>query len=205
MNLKKAEKLLKGEDTTETLKAWVNARHLATVYPDDTIEIRYAQGMGDRMVLAFQADLTRVCTFMFANEGQNRAFTEVGVTDGHHDVSHHGVDPEKLRKKLLIDQFHLEQLAYILERLDSVKENGQSLLDSMALVYGAGISDGDRHNHDQLPILLAGKAGGRLKGGQHMVVTPRTPLNNLYMNLLDWNGGRMENFGDATGTLQGLF
>ena len=161
--------------------------------------------MGDRMVLAFQADLTRVCTFMFANEGQNRAFTEVGVTDGHHDVSHHGVDPEKLRKKLLIDQFHLEQLAYILERLDSVKENGQSLLDSMALVYGAGISDGDRHNHDQLPILLAGKAGGRLKGGQHMVVTPRTPLNNLYMNLLDWNGGRMENFGDATGTLQGLF
>lgn len=161
--------------------------------------------MGDMMVLAFQADLTRVCTFMFANEGQNRAFTEVGVTDGHHDVSHHGVDPEKLRKKLLIDQFHIQQLAYILERLDSVKENGRSLLDSTALVYGAGISDGDRHNHDQLPILLAGRAGGRLKGGQHRVFEPRTPLNNLYMNLLDWNGGRMENFGDATGALNGLF
>lgn len=161
--------------------------------------------MGDMMVLAFQADLTRVSTFMFANEGSNRSYNMIGVSDGHHDMSHHGKDPHKLINKAKIDRFHIDQLAYILGRLASIKEGDKTLLDNMLLVYGAGISDGDRHNHDDLPILVAGRARGTLKGGLHRVYAPKTPLNNLYVSLLDRVGLPGETLGDATGSLPGLF
>ncbi|MBS1714882.1 MAG: DUF1552 domain-containing protein [Armatimonadetes bacterium] len=161
--------------------------------------------MGDMMVLAFQADLTRVCTLMFANEGSNRPYREIGINDGHHDISHHGNDAAKLEKKRQIDTFHVEQLAYILKRMQSVKEGSSSLLDNTVLVYGGGISDGNRHNHDDLPILVAGKAGGRLKTGRHLVVKPQTPMTNLLLNVLDYAGVNVERLGDSTGKLQGVF
>lgn len=161
--------------------------------------------MGDMMVLAFQADLTRVCTFMYANDGSNRPYPMIGVADGHHDVSHHGHNPEKLTKKQKIDRFHSEQLAYVLRKLDSVKELDGSLLDHSVIVYGAGISDGDRHNHDDLPILVAGGASGTLKTGRHVKYPNHTPMNNLFLSMLDRVGCPMDKLGDSTGKLQGLF
>lgn len=160
--------------------------------------------MGDMMVLAFQADLTRVATFMFANDGSNRSYAQIGVSDGHHDVSHHGQQAEKLAKKKQIDTYHVEQLAYILKKMKSVKEGGSTLLDNTLLVYGAGISDGNAHNHNNLPILVAGHGGG-YKSGQHVVYNDHTPLNNLFITMLDRVGVRVDKLGDSNGKLQGLF
>jgi hypothetical protein len=161
--------------------------------------------MGDMMVLAFQADLTRISTFMFANDGSNRSFSMIGVPEGHHDMSHHGKDQTKIEKKRKIDRFQAEQLAYILNKMDSIKEPTGSLLDNSMIVYGAGISDGDRHNHDDLPIMIAGKAGGRLKSGRHLKYENGTPMNNLFLSMLDNVGVDVEKLGDSTGKLQGLF
>ena len=160
--------------------------------------------MGDMMVLAFQADLTRICTFMFANDGSNRSFAMVGVPDGHHDMSHHGNDPAKLEKKRLIDRFQIEQLAYVLKKLKSIQEGDSNLLDNSMIVFGAGISDGNRHNHDNLPILLAGRAGGTFKPGRHLVYPNHTPLNNLFLSMLDRMGVRIETLGNSSGKLQEL-
>lgn len=161
--------------------------------------------MGDMMILAFQADLTRVATFMFANEGSNRPYREIDITGGHHDISHHGKDPNKLASKKAIDRYHAEQLAYILKRMSEIEEPNGSMLDNSMVVYGGGISDGDRHNHNDLPTLIAGGAGGKLPGGRHLVFPERTPMNNLFLSMLDWMGADVEQLGDSTGKLQGLF
>lgn len=160
--------------------------------------------MGDMMVLAFQADLTRIATFMFANDGSNRNYRAIGISDGHHDVSHHGNEPDKLAKKRNIDQFHIEQLAYILHRMEQVEELEGTLLDNTMLVYGAGISDGDRHNHDDLPILLCGGGAGTLRPGRHLVYPRNTPMNNLFLSMLDRMGVPLETLGDSTGKLREL-
>lgn len=161
--------------------------------------------MGDMMVLAFQSDLTRICTFMFANDGSNRNYRQIGITDGHHDISHHGKALDKLEKKRQIDRYHVEQLAYILQRLASVNELDGTLLDNSMIVYGAGISDGDRHNHDDLPILIAGAGAGSLKTGRHVVYPNGTPMTNLFLSMLDKLGCNVDRLGDSTGKLQGLF
>lgn len=161
--------------------------------------------MGDMMILAFQADLTRVCTFMFANEGSNRPYREINVADGHHDISHHGGDPGKLEHKRQIDVFHIEQLSYILNKMQSIEEPTGTLLDNSMIVYGGGISDGNRHNHNDLPILLAGGGAGYLKGGQHRVVKDNTPMSNMFLNMLDWMNVPVDKLGDSTGRLQGVF
>jgi hypothetical protein len=161
--------------------------------------------MGDMMILAFQTDLTRVATFMFANEGSNRNYRMVGVPDGHHDMSHHGRDPKKVAAKRKIDRFHSEQLAYILTKMHSIREPEGTLLENSMVVYGGGISDGDRHNHDDLPILMAGKGGGRIKTGRHVRYGNGTPLNNLFLSMLDRMGIPAETLGDSTGKLQQLF
>ncbi len=119
--------------------------------------------MFDLMVLAFQTDATRICTFMYANEGSNRPYPFIGVPEGHHDLSHHGSDPKKHEKIKKINRFHVEQFAYLLGKLKSIREGDGTLLDNAMIVYGSGISDGNRHNHDDLPILLAGKGGGTIK------------------------------------------
>jgi hypothetical protein len=160
--------------------------------------------MGDMMVLAFQADLTRVATFMFANDGSNRSFAQIGVSDGHHDISHHGQQADKLEKKKAIDTYHIQQLAYVLKSMKSIKEGDSTLLDNTLLVYGAGISDGNAHNHNNLPILLAGHGGG-YKSGQHVIYDDHTPLNNLFITMLDRVGVRVDSLGDSNGRLKGLF
>ncbi len=160
--------------------------------------------LADMMVLAFQADLTRVCTFAFANEGSNRPYREIGISEGHHDLSHHGWKEEKMRKIQQINRFHVEQLAYLLGRLKAVREGEGSLLDSCMIAYGSGNSDGNRHNHDDLPILLMGKGGGTLRPGRHIVYKRNTPLNNLWLCLLDRMGVSADKLGDSTGRLPGL-
>jgi hypothetical protein len=161
--------------------------------------------MGDMLVLAFQADLTRIATFMLANEGSNRPYKLIGISEGHHDLSHHERNPEKQDKIRQINRFHAEQVAYILEKMQAIKEGDGTLLDNSMVVYGGGISDGNRHNHDDLPILVAGKGGGTIKTGRHVRHTQNTPLNNLYLSMLDRMGIPGETLGDGTGPLPGLF
>jgi hypothetical protein len=161
--------------------------------------------MGDMMVLAFQADLTRIATFMLANEGSNRAYRGIGINDGHHELSHHGKDARKLDSLQKINQFHVEQLAYVLRKMQGIREGAGTLLDNSLLVYGGGIGDGDRHNHDDLPILVAGKGGGAVKTGRHLRYQNGTPMTNLFVTMLDRAGMPVDKFGDSNGKLQQLF
>lgn len=160
--------------------------------------------MCDLMVLAFQGDLTRIITFMYANEGSNRSYAFIGVPEGHHDLSHHGGDKAKQAKLAKINAYHIEQLAYFLGKLDAVREGDGTLLDHAMIVYGSGISDGNAHNHDELPILLAGRASGTIKPGRHLRYKRGTPLNNLYLSMLDRMGTPIDSLGDSAGRLPKL-
>jgi len=160
--------------------------------------------MSDMMVLAFQSDLTRISTCMFGRAGSNRSYRMVDVPDGHHDLSHHGGNPEKLEKIRRINNFHMQQFAYFLERLKSISEGDGTLLDQCMIVYGSGLSDGNRHNNENLPILLAGQGGGTIVPGRHIKYAEETPMTNLYMSMLDRVGVKVPYLGDSTGSLPGL-
>jgi len=160
--------------------------------------------MGDLMVLAFQADITRVCTFVFCNEGSNKSYPMVGVKEGHHELSHHGNDEKKKEKIRDINTFHVTQLAYILEKLKSVSEGDGNLLDHCLIAYGSANSDGNRHNHDDLPVILAGHGGGSVKSGRHIKYKRETPIANLWMSMLDRVDVRVPSLGDSTGALADL-
>jgi hypothetical protein len=164
-------------------------------------QAEYLRLMCDLLVLAFQADVTRVCTFAFANEGSNKSYAEIGVNEGHHELSHHGHDPEKIRKVREINRFHIAQLAYLLQRLKAIPEGDGTLLDHCMIAYGSGNSDGDRHNHDDLPILLAGRGGGTIKTGRHLRLGGETPVTNLWASMLDRMDVRVPFVGDSTGPL----
>jgi len=167
-------------------------------YPD------HARLMLDMLALAYQTDLTRVSTFMLANEGSNHAYRNLGIGGGHHELSHHGWDAEKLEKIRQINRFHIEQLAHFVEKLDSIKEGEGTVLDNTMIVYGCAISDGNRHNHDDLPILLLGGGAGTVKTGRHIKYPKETPMANLYLSLMDRMGLQVERFGDSTGRLDNL-
>lgn len=158
--------------------------------------------MGDLMVLAFQSDLTRVVTFMVANEGSNRKYRELEIREGHHGLSHHQQDGEKQRQISAINRYHMEQFAYILQRLSEVPEGEGTLLSNSALVYGSAICDGNAHNHDNLPILVAGQGGGQIATGRHIRYRHETPLMNLFLTLLQQNNVPVESVGDSSGTLK---
>jgi hypothetical protein len=160
--------------------------------------------MEDLLVLAFQGDVTRISTMVIANEGSNRSYPFIEVPEGHHDLSHHGGDEKKLAKIQKINRFHITQFAHLIGRLQAIKEGEGTLLDNCMIVYGSGIGDGNRHNHDDLPILLAGRGAGSLKSGRHIKYERGTPLNNLYLSLLDRMGVKREILGDSTGRLANL-
>ncbi len=160
--------------------------------------------MCDMLVLAFQTDSTRIATFMFANAGSNRNYRNIGVSDGHHDLSHHGGDPQKHAKIRQINRFHVGQLAYLLRRLKSVSEGEGTLLDHSMVCYGSGLSDGNRHNNENLPVLLAGRGGGVIDPGRHIRYEEETPLCNLYLSMLAGMGVSAPFIGDSTGQLRGL-
>jgi hypothetical protein len=161
----------------------------------------HARLLADLLALAFQADLTRVATFVLGNDGSNRSYREIGVPEGHHDLSHHGGDEHKLEGLRKINRFHIAQFAYLLRRLKETREGTGTLLDRCLIIYGCGIRDGDRHDHDDLPILLAGSGGGTLCPGRHIRYPVGTPLTNLYLSLLDRLGVPAERLGDSTGRL----
>ena len=160
--------------------------------------------MTDLMVLAFQADVTRVSSLMFARAGSNRSYREVSVPDGHHGLSHHQSRESNLEKIRRIDRFHVEQFAYFVERLKSVREGDGTLLDNCMILYGSGISDGNRHNNENLPLVLAGRGGGSIDTGRHIIYDRETPACNLFVSMLDRVGASVDSFGDSTGPLRYL-
>ena len=160
--------------------------------------------MADLLVLAFQTDVTRISTLVLGNEGTRRAFPELGFTEEHHGVSHHGNNPVMIEKHAKINHHQVEQLAYFLGKMKSVKEGDGTLLDNSMILYGSGHSDGNRHAHTNLPVLLFGKGGGTINPGRHVVYPARTPLCNLYMSFFERLGVQAERFGDSTGVLDQL-
>jgi hypothetical protein len=160
--------------------------------------------MCDLMVLAFQADVTRVMTLVLANEGSNKPYPFINVPEGHHDLSHHGNNAAKKEKIRQINQFHVEQLSYLLQKLKNTPEGGGTLLDHVMIAYGSGNSDGNAHNHEDLPVLLAGGGCGTLKSGRHIRYPQETPLNNLWLSMLNRMDLNVDPFGDGTGELENL-
>ena len=158
--------------------------------------------MAEILATAFQTDTTRIATFVLANEGSNKSYAFLDVPEGHHDLSHHGKDEGKWAKIKKINHFHVQRLAKFLEKLKSMKEGEGTVLDHSMIVYGSGICDGDRHNHDDLPLLVAGKAGGAWKTGRHIKLASETPMANLYLTMADLMGAKAEHLGDSTGRLK---
>ncbi len=160
--------------------------------------------MFDLMTLAFQADLTRISTFMICREGSTRTYREIGVPDAHHPLTHHRGNPEWIEKVTKINCFHLEQFAYFINKLKSTPDGDGTLLDRMMVVYGSGLSDGNQHTHNDLPAIVAGTGNGALRPGRHVRYPKETPMNNLYVALLDHMGVPPEKIGDSTGELEHL-
>lgn len=160
--------------------------------------------MYDLLLVAFQTDVTRVSTFMLGVDGSNRTFPEIGIKEGHHHLSHHKNNAEMIDKIRKIDRFYAERFARFVQRLSETPEGPGTLLDNSMILYGGGISDGNKHNHEDLPIILAGRAGGTIETGRLLRFERETPLCNLYLSMLDRVGCETQSFGDSTGRLQGL-
>ncbi len=157
--------------------------------------------MLDLMTLAFQTDSTRVASFMFSYEKSGRAYPQIDSPAAHHSSSHHQDEQENLERLSRINEHHMALFAGMLERMAVIDEGGSSMLDNVMLMYGSGISDGNKHNHDDLPILVAGGGGGTIVGGRHVKLGEKTPICNLYLEMLDRAGVPLESFGDSTGRL----
>jgi len=160
--------------------------------------------MYDLLAVAFQTDSTRIASFVVANEGSNQSYPMIGVNNSHHEVSHHGGDKEKQEKIAKINRFHIEQFGRFLGKLRSIKEGEGSLLDHSLIVYGSCIADGNSHAHDNLPILVAGHGSGTIHSGRHIDYPKKTPLNDLWLSLLDRMNVKVEHLGDSDGRLPQL-
>ncbi len=161
--------------------------------------------MFDMLLLAFQTDSTRVATFLLANEGSNRAFPEIGIPEGHHYLSHHQGKQDMMEKIAQIDLFYARQFARFLEKMQGTQDvDGRSLLDNSMIVYGCGNSDGNRHTHTNLPIILAGSGGGALNAGRY-VRMGGVPMTNLLLSMADRMGVQnLQRFGDSTGRVTAI-
>jgi len=157
--------------------------------------------MYDLLVLAYQADITRVATFMVAREESNKTYPQIGVHEGHHATSHHQNRPEKLEKLFKIQQYHVSLFGNFLKKLDSIQDGDGTLLDHSLILYGSNMSNSNAHNHFPLPNLVVGGAGGRHQGGRHLKYPDHTPMTNLILSMLDKVGVPMETLGDSTGAL----
>jgi Protein of unknown function (DUF1552) len=165
----------------------------------------YIKLMFQMLALAFETDATRVSTLLLAHDGSNRSFPEIGIAEGHHSLSHHRDDPDMIQKVTRIDRFYSERLVEFLTLLESKHDaDGHSILHNSMIVYGCGNSDGNRHTHANLPVLLAGNGGGKLRP-ENYLQTPATPMCNLYLSMLDHMGmSSLDRFGDSTGRLMGI-
>ena len=166
---------------------------------DDHVKLMF-----DLQVLALRSDQTRIITFQLAREASTRTYPQIGVPEPHHPISHHTNDPEKLAKLAKINAYHVSLFSYFVEALRNTPDGQGSLLDNSLILLGSGMGNPDVHDHSNLPIVLAGKGGGSVKGGRHVKYPQQVPLANLHMTLLDKIGVRIDNFADATGTLSEL-
>lgn len=160
--------------------------------------------MSDMITVAFQADMSRVVTFLVTREGTSRPYREIGIPDGHHPLTHHMNKQELLDKVTRINEYHMVQFAKWMERLKASKEGDSNILANSMIVYGAGLSDGNRHTHENLPVMLVGGGGNYIKGGRRITYRKETPISNLYLSMMDRMDVRIDHFGDATGRLNGL-
>jgi len=160
--------------------------------------------MSDMVTIAFQADQTRIVTFLMTREGSSRPYRELDIPDGHHPLTHHRNLPDLMEKVRKINEYHVRQFAGFIEKMKATKEGDGTLLDNSMIVYGAGLSDGNAHLHEDLPTIIAGKGGNYFKTGRRVVVRRETPMCNLFLTMMDRMGVHTEKFGDSTGRLQGL-
>jgi hypothetical protein len=163
----------------------------------------YASLMFDMQTIALQADLTRVSTLMLGREGSLRTYPEIGVPDPHHPLTHHRDNPEWIEKVTKVNVFHMEQFAKFVGKLATTPDGDGTLLDHTVIVYGSGIADGNKHTHENLPVLVVG-GGARFKGDRHLVYDDNTPMTNFYLTLLDRVGVREDQIGDSTGRVEHL-
>lgn len=162
--------------------------------------VEYVKLMFDLQVVAFQSDISRVSTMMLGREGSVRTYPEIGVPDPHHPLTHHRGHPDFIEKIIKINTFHVELFAYFVERLKATQDGDGTLLDHSTILYGGALSDGNQHSNHNLPLLVAGHAGGQ-KGGRHVAAKPETPAANLFVDMLNRSGVGVEQFGDSTGRL----
>ena len=160
--------------------------------------------MSDLIAIAFQADLTRVVTFMFSREGGNRAYPSIGVPDAHHGLSHHQNDPVRMARLQSIDQYHVEMFSYLLGKLRDSADDTGSILENSVVLYGSSLSDSNAHLHNNLPTVIVGGASGKLKGGRHLRVQDGTPMTNMLLSIADGLDVPMEKFGDSSGHLSDI-
>ena len=162
----------------------------------------HIQLMFDILLVAFQTDSTRVATLMIADAGSNRTYPEVDVRDGHHELSHHQNDAEKMEKIARVDHYLIQRFGYFLDKLKSTQEGDSNLLNNSMILYGSAISDANRHTHDDLPIILAGHGGGTIQTGRYVSHPNETPLNNLFLAMADRMGAKLDKLGDSKGVLE---
>ena len=160
--------------------------------------------MSNMIAIAFQADLTRIVTFLVTHEGTSRPYRELGIPDGHHPLTHHRSQPELMEKVRKINEYHMQQFAGFVEKMKTAKEGDRSLLDNSMIVYGAGLSDGNAHLHEDLPTLMVGRGGNYFKTGRRLLVRRETPMCNLFLTMMDRMGVPTEHFGDSSAPLEGL-
>ena len=170
--------------------------------PDDYAT--HAKLQMDLLALAYQTDLTRVSTFMLGKEVSGRAYPEIGVSDSHHPLSHHQDEYGKLERLHKVNEYHFQQFAHLVARMEAMPEGDGTLLDHTALLYGTGISDSNTHFHDDLPIAVVGGQSAGIRGGRYVRHPQGTPIANLYVSLLDRLGVHVDSFGDSTGRLETL-
>ena len=173
-----------------------------TGIPDDHEE--HTKLMFDLMAIAFQADITRISTFMMAREVSYRTFPKLGISEAFHPASHHQNSPARLETLAKINTFHVSQVAHLLDRLKATPDGDGTLLDHSLVLYGSAMSNSNVHNHGPLPVLVAGGANGRMKGGRHLAYPENTPMSNLLLSILDKAGVPQERVGDSSGTLSDL-
>lgn len=197
-----------GRTTRPDAKPWkarapIGEAQKPPMTPKDFAE--HVRLMMDMIALAFQTDTTRIATFMFGNEVTNQSFAFLDtVKEGHHSLSHHEKNEEKLRQYQLIGKWHVAEFAYLLAKLKAMKEGEGTVLDNSMILFGAGFRDGNKHDPHNLPLVLGGRGGGRIAAGQHLSYSPDTPLANLYVAMLEAFGTPVERFADSTGPLAGV-
>jgi hypothetical protein len=164
----------------------------------------HARLMYDLMRVAFQTDMTRIATFMVTREGSSRTYREIDLPEAHHPLTHHQGNAEMIEKVYRINRYHMEMFAEFIGKMAKTPDGDGSLLDHSMIVYGAGLADGNRHEHVNLPVLIAGGGCGTIKTGRHLELEAKTPINNLYVSMLDRMGVPVESLGDSTGALREL-